>query len=178
MDWKKIESLWALKLVRPEDMVQYAVEALQEGDESEIVLRLASLARYDLDLAREYFVEWLVETGRGHMTAWEAMMIYAKDVSQQIIEGKLTPYDGAKKISRMEMTLPPEDCCHDLDTFIYCEDELEDMMIASRYSFESKTSCRRMFLSLMNKVFGSDNEKRRKILEDAIVETAREIVNK
>jgi hypothetical protein len=178
MDWTRIESLWVLDLVRPEDMVQYAVEALQEGDESEIVLRLASLARYDLDRAREYFGEWLAETGRGHMPVREALMIYAKDVSQEILEGRLTPYDGAKKISRMKMSLPVEDCDHDLDTFIYCEGELNEMIIASRYSSESKTSCRRMFLSLMNKVFGSDNEKRRKILEDAIVEAARVIVNK
>jgi hypothetical protein len=156
MDWTRIESLWVLDLVRSEDMVQYAVEALQEGDESEIVLRLASLARYDLDRAREYFGEWLAEKGCGHMTAWEALTIYAKDVSQQIIEGKLTPYDGGQEILRAEGIYKGLDV---LDS---------DVQKSLEYSIEFMERLWRnpAFGKIIRRArFGIQQEKRRKALE-------------
>ncbi len=103
-----------------------AITALSEGIDSPSMRVLAGLTgNEDPGDAENLFKEALSEIGMLLPTKRDAMMFLAANISSQIVDGSIDPYDGAKEI--WDLTLRNHDIqISELDTFVYGASEWEE----------------------------------------------------
>jgi hypothetical protein len=118
------EILWELNILKPKDLVNAAVEWLVEGINSESLLLLAGLESEGMEKAPTLFELALRELGKPILSRKEALFSYARLMSVEILQGKIDPYKGAKKIWCASIGL--DEPVHEIDPFIYAASEYED----------------------------------------------------
>lgn len=111
----------------PDDQLaeKVGIEGLKAGLDTETLRILASLTSDNAWEAPRYFDVLLRELGLPALSTADAARICAREMSRLILNGELTPYDGAKKIWEISLRVETPDF-HDFDTFIYAASEMED----------------------------------------------------
>jgi hypothetical protein len=107
-----------LGLLTREELPGVAVQALQDGCESQSIIWLAGLSRDEMHEARTLFEAALSELGRRLPGKWESVMVVAREEARAIVEGTVDAYTGALRIWDLTLLAQP-DTTHELDTFIY-----------------------------------------------------------
>ena len=118
------EALWVLGMLPTEDLPDLAADAIAQGIELEALVKLAGCSPQESQEIAQLFDDFLKQKGGG-MSKMHALQLYAKIVSQQILESKVTAQDGAKEIWRATLKARI-DGFHELDAFIYAASEMED----------------------------------------------------
>lgn len=97
MDIDRVQAQWALGLVRPRQLPEFAAEAMRQGHRGRCLEELAEL---DPRLAMpEQTVEGaLRETGREPITAMEAVRRLARHAALRILRDEIPPIEGAREI--------------------------------------------------------------------------------
>ncbi len=119
------EAQWVLGMLPPERLPDIAVSALQNGLDSDALRILAGLSGSEIDDASKLFEEALKSLGRGQMSKKDAVRLYARTISGQILRGEMEPYAGAKKIWEAALKASEPEF-HEVDPFIYAASEYED----------------------------------------------------
>jgi hypothetical protein len=140
-----------LGITRSDALRQVASTALADGWDSPSLRALAGSTASDPD-ARVLFERALSELGLSMPTAREAVMVLAHHVAAKVLQGTITPYEAAQRISDLSLRLPvDDDRLPQLDTFIYAASEWDDrpedvnvfaegVVAAARDLLESSTS--------------------------------------
>lgn len=116
--------LWTLDLLPPEKLSQVATELLTEGLDCEALRLLAGLSPIEVADASNLFEQVMKELSPHLLSKREAVICYTRLVSDEILQGKIAPYDGAKKIWRASIKLDMP--LHEVDPFVYAASEYED----------------------------------------------------
>ena len=85
---------------------------------------LAGLTPCETDEANELFVRTLIELNVDQPTNEDAVEQVCREIAESIMNGRVSPYEGAKQISQLSVKLEKHN--HKYDTFIYGESEWED----------------------------------------------------
>jgi hypothetical protein len=124
MDINLAEIYWKLEMIPPEKLPEIATDLLILGIESHSLCVLAGLSASKVYEAADLFNQALVELGRPAFTKREAMLKYTKIMSNRIVQGEISAYEGANSI--WKATLKLDFIMHELDAFIYAASEYED----------------------------------------------------
>jgi len=118
------EILWVLNLLTPKELSNAAIKWLAEGFNSKSLPLLAGLDSEDFGEASMIFELTMSELGRPILTKKEALLSYTRLISDEILLGNLSPYEGAKKIWHASINL--NEPVHEVDAFVYAASEFED----------------------------------------------------
>ena len=114
-----------LGLTPPEALPSAATAALEAGCDSPSLRALAGLTDVEVDEARSLLERALAELSLRLPSERDAVMRLAREIAAQVLEGKTSPYQGAKEIWELSLRLPGESLS-DLDSFVYAASEWED----------------------------------------------------
>lgn len=117
-------SKMVLDLISPEELIRAGVDALKDGLDSKSLRILAGLNETEIDEAGTMFDRTLVELNIHKPSKRDAVLQLARENAKEILNGKITPYEGAKRIS--ELSLCIDDHLPELDTYVYGASEWED----------------------------------------------------
>lgn len=126
-NFKQAESLWLLGLFDTKALPEMAMNALANGYESELMLKLAICGEDEIDAIERLFRQVLQEAGYGKMSKVDALRFYATQISTSILSGDVSPLEGATLI--WDASINVYDQIHDfheLDGFIYAASEMPD----------------------------------------------------
>jgi len=116
-----------LGLTITDTLPNVAERALMDGYDSPSLRILAGLTKSEVtEEAIPYFKKALSELGVSLPLKRDAVLLLANQVAKQILQGNIKPYEGAKKIWKLELILESNQDFHDLDPFIYTASEWED----------------------------------------------------
>jgi len=115
-----------LELLVREELPGVAVNALQDGCESQSMIFLAGLSRSQIHEARPLFESALSELGLSLPGKREAVMMLAREEARAILDGSSSAYEGAERIWDLTLLLEPDGLDHELDTFLYAAMEWPD----------------------------------------------------
>lgn len=124
MDIRLAQALWTLDLLEIGYLPEVALGALEVGLDSPALRLLAGLIGNEVENAPQIFTQALKELGLPTLSQRDAARIYAIAVSKQILNGELSPQDGANKLWDASIQVNNPDF-HELDTFIYAASELQ-----------------------------------------------------
>jgi hypothetical protein len=124
MEFDIAKILWTLDLMPPENLPQVATELLTEGFDCEALRLLAGLTSIEGADVSNLFEQAMRELGVPPLSKREAVIGYTRLISDEILQGKIAPYDGAKKIWNVSIKLDTP--LHEVDPFIYAASEFED----------------------------------------------------
>ena len=113
-----------LGLLLSTDLSSFAIDALEAGYDSQSLQVLAGLTVAQSDEARAIFDHALAELNVTIPSKRKAVKRVALAVMMSILDGTVTPYDGARRIWLLCRLL--EDPLPELDPFIYAASEWED----------------------------------------------------
>jgi hypothetical protein len=134
IDIKKLAARWTLGRLQGAEIPEIATQALMEDYDGPALRELAGAVNPDLRDSAHIFEAALEELQAPTMTVKEAAYLLAREVSEKIINQKLTPYEGAKTIwSQFADEVRPDD--HGLDPFVYWADEFEETTDFHRKEF-------------------------------------------
>jgi hypothetical protein len=121
----RAEALQKLGILTNKELIDMAMDAISGGCDNENVFQLSICNVNENDEINTYFAKLKTKLGGESMTMLDALRIYAKETSAEILSGKVSPGDGAKMIWRAHLSanLPTY---HDLDGFIYAASEMDD----------------------------------------------------
>ena len=88
-------ALFVLGRVSSEELSNYAVDWIAEGLDSPSLRRLAGTESPIMSETGPLFLQTLRELGIEIPTRDQSLMILAKDYAQKILDGSLTPHEGA-----------------------------------------------------------------------------------
>jgi hypothetical protein len=91
-------TLWALHRLESEELPKIAADWLAEGLDSRSLRELAGIAYAEMSEVGPLFDKALAELMIAIPKKDEALMFLARHYAQQIVDGVVTPYDGARKI--------------------------------------------------------------------------------
>lgn len=118
------EVLWVLNLIEPKTLSDIAVQLLSQGVDCHSLRLLAGLTSKELTDASSLFEQVLKELKRPIMSKKNAALSYTRLISDQILQGTISPYDGARKILEVNFSLnPPLD---EVGNFIYAVSEYDE----------------------------------------------------
>lgn len=117
-----VQSMWTLGMISTSSMPDIATDLLVAGFDSPSLRQLAGLTQEELYCAEELFRKTLVECERRNFTIKESVMKYAFFVADEIVSGRESPYEGARKIWKATLKLD-EPNFHELDTFSFAASE-------------------------------------------------------
>jgi len=149
-------TLWALHRLPSEQLPEVATDWLVSGLDSPSLCELAGLGSTVMSEAGPLFERALAELKITVPSEDEALMSLARHYARQIVEGAMSPYDGARKIW-WEVYNALEKPNELLVTFVGAASELEDLPVRT---FQD----------------GYDRRKYASELEGTIVSTAREVL--
>lgn len=133
MNLRVLQSYWVLGYISDRELPQkVGVCGLEAGLDSEAVYELASLTTDEPEDARTCFRKILQENDLLSISKADAARILAVVISKQIIDGELTPYEGARKIWDISIKLA-DYSFHDLDSFIYAASEYDSRLSESNF---------------------------------------------
>lgn len=124
MDILLVQAMAVLNLLSSERMIEVGGEALEAGMDSKALRILASLIQDEVAEAPELFEQASKELCLPKLSRSAAASIYAIAISRQILNGVISPQDGANKIWDASIRVN-EPTFHDLDTFIYSASEIQ-----------------------------------------------------
>lgn len=124
MNIMEIQAQWVLGLLPPEKMPEIALFALEAGYDGDALRILAVLEAPDLEEAVSLFEAWLQSLDCENMPRDEAMRIYIRAISRQILENEIEPYIGARQIWNASIKIVDLKF-HDADAFVYAASEYE-----------------------------------------------------
>jgi hypothetical protein len=114
-----------LGLVPPEELPAVAVQAMERGCDSQPLRLLAGMRAPLPDEARRTFEDALRASEVVLPSPEDAVFCLARALAADILEGRLSPLDGATKIWRLTQLLPGA-APLELHTFIYAASEWPD----------------------------------------------------
>ena len=114
-----------LGLLLPEDLPGVAVDALEKGFDTPSLRILAGLTKAETGEARQVFDRILAELQVPKVSRREAVERLSRESAKEILSGKISPYQGAKRIWQLSLCIH-EEHMPDLDTFVYGASEWED----------------------------------------------------
>lgn len=119
------EAMSALGVLSSHELTQIACEALGAGFDSDSMRMLAGLTNAQESEAEQLFEKSLRELGRPVLSQDGALRIYIRFISQEIINGDLSPEEGARDIWRtlIKCNVPG---FHEGDPFIYAASEMQE----------------------------------------------------
>jgi hypothetical protein len=145
---ERIAARWVLGLISGADLSAIATQALVDGHDGSALRELAGTTDTTLRDSTGLFEQALNELHAPRPSRKEAAFILARFYAAGILDGSLSPYQGAKAIwTKLSYEIRPDD--HTLDAFIYWADEFEE----------------------------TDEPQRRSLCEAAIIEGAHELVD-
>ena len=128
-----------LRLLSPESLVAFAIEALGDGHESPSLVNLAGLVGIEMGEAELFFNRAITELGIRRPDLKEAILLLARQKSRDIVSGRVAPCQGARDIWRLSLEYP--DGVPTLDPFIYaaseCDDRPEDLELFNKIIVDS-----------------------------------------
>jgi len=124
MDLLEAQAFWTLGMLPREKIPAIAQRALERGMDDPSLRILAGLTNAELDEATPLFEKTVNSMGIRKLSKQEALDICADCLSRRILDGAISPYDGAKQIFRASVEVEGRN--HDVDPFIYAADEYED----------------------------------------------------
>lgn len=124
MDIHLAQALWTLDLLAIDYLPEVACDALEAGLDSPALRMLAGMIDNEVNDAPKIFIQALKELSLPMLSRRDAACIYAIAVSKQILNGELSPQDGANKLWDVSIRVNNTDF-HELDTFIYAVSELQ-----------------------------------------------------
>lgn len=119
-----IASKMALDLILPEELIRAGVDALEDGLDSKTLRILAGLNETQIDEAGTTFDRALVELNIHKPSKREAVLQLTRETARDILSGKISPYEGAKRIWRLSLHI--DEHLPELDTYVYGASEWED----------------------------------------------------
>lgn len=120
-----IQAKIVLGIQDPIELPIIAAELLGLGIKSESLIKLSELNKPTIEEVGELFNDFLKQINLQPIEVEKAAMIVAENIAQQIIDGEIAPYDGAKKIcidAYMNANQPDE-----LEAFVGLANEFEDL---------------------------------------------------
>ncbi len=118
------QALWELGLLGVERLPEIALQALEAGVDSPALRMLAGLMGSEREEASKIFKQALKELRLPELSRQSAARVYAIEISKQILNGEISPQDGANKLWAASIQVKDPDF-HELDHFIYAASELE-----------------------------------------------------
>jgi hypothetical protein len=126
-DLKQAEALWLLGLLDTKTLPEMAMNALVNGNESDLMLKLAISSEDEIDFIERLFRQVLEEAGYGKMSNVDALRYYATQISISILSGDVSPLEGATLIWDASINIYDQiHDYHELDGFIYAASEMVD----------------------------------------------------
>jgi len=124
-----VAARWVLGLIPSQALPKIATHALEAGLDSPALRELAGELYPTLGASGPLFEQILDEVGIDIPDRSRAGLVLARAYAAQITDGTLSPYEGARKIWRIqiEVALRPE-----LDSFVYWASEWQDADGAER----------------------------------------------
>ena len=116
---------WVLGLLSSEELPEIATCALETGHDTPALRQLAGELRPVMSDVRPIFNKALIELGTALPSKPEAGLIVAREYATEILEGTISPFEGARRIWR-EIQLDMPDLKPQLDPFVYWASEWED----------------------------------------------------
>lgn len=95
MDLRILQAQWTLKRIRPEDVHLAATRLLEAGVDTPAVVRLAGMIDADFFDVEPVVEQAFREGGVGPIDERAARWRLAYETARQIVEGEVTPLDGA-----------------------------------------------------------------------------------
>jgi hypothetical protein len=121
--WEAAEAQWTTERAITMNLPDLAVEAMEGGWDSRSLRLLAGmLPRDDARDIRDTFLSAAAELGRELPGRSDAAKRLIKLYASEIVEGRLTPYEGARLIARLGYDLS-EGVQDQVMTFVALEDE-------------------------------------------------------
>jgi hypothetical protein len=114
-----------LGLSPPEELVNAAGRALEEGCDSPSLRLLAGLGLTERARAEELFAGALAELALPRPSKRVAVMGLARDAAKAVASGEIAPFEGAMRIWKLTLRVPKERF-PELDTFVYGASEWDD----------------------------------------------------
>jgi hypothetical protein len=125
MELPLMQALWVLGFLPAGDLPQeVGIKALEAGMDTEALRILASLSPMETLEAKEIFEKVLTEFSLPKLSRVAATRIDAKAISKQVVDGQLSPSEGAHKLWTASVQVNDPDF-HDLDPFIYAASEFD-----------------------------------------------------
>jgi hypothetical protein len=125
MNQQHMLALWALGRLPSEELPRIAAEWLADGIDTPAIRELAGISSPEMPDVGPLFSKALSSTHLRELTRDEALRTIAQQYAQEIVEGKVTPHEGARKVWK-EVNLE-SGCDSLLSPFIGAASELEDL---------------------------------------------------
>lgn len=156
MSRQTIVALWALGRLRSEQIPEIATDWLANGLDSPSLRRLAGVSAPVMSEVGPLFERALTELRVVTPQKSEALMRLARHYAQQIVDGTVSPYDGARKLW-WDVANEVEKPSQLLLSFVGAASELDDLPGRTRQD-------------------GCDRQPYARELEDMIVSSARKLL--
>jgi hypothetical protein len=98
MNLHTLAAKYRLGLVSADDLPKVGIDALTDGLDTPSLRLLAGESSSDCEEARRLFEKSLIELGIAIPTLDEAGIVVSRSIAQEVIDGKLDPYEGASRI--------------------------------------------------------------------------------
>jgi len=128
--WGIVAAKWVLGLIPSQALPQLATDAMEAGFDSPALRELAGELHPTLGASGPLFETILDEIGVGIPDRSRAGLVLARSYAAQITAGTLSPYEGARKIWRLQIDI--EGLRHDLGPFAYWASEWDEADSAGR----------------------------------------------
>jgi hypothetical protein len=134
--WEVVAAKWVLGRLPTQALPAIATDALVAGLDSQALRELAGELHPTLDESGPLFEEILDEIGVGVPDRSRAGLVLAKAYATQIVDGTLSPQEGAQHIWRIQLDV--EGLMHDLGPFVYWASEWQEARdVANRQECEA-----------------------------------------
>ncbi len=108
MELSKMVNNYALGRLLVDDLPPLAVQALEEGYDSPSLRQLAGVNASDPQEVRTLFLKTLDELKLSMPSPRDAGLSLARSIADEVLEGTIVPYEGAKRIWHDVYTRFPE----------------------------------------------------------------------
>lgn len=122
------QALWTLHLLPDSGLSEVAAKALLEGVDTSSLRLLAGAEGEEPRTLANLFQRSLAEVGLDQLTQADAARRYAIFVSRQIVESRVSPVAGARRIVAAIRSMEDAGSFHDLDPFIYAESDYDSRL--------------------------------------------------
>jgi hypothetical protein len=122
--WDVVAAKWVLGRLPTQALPVIATDALVSGLDSQALRELAGELQPTDEDSGPLFEEILDEIGVGIPDRSRAGLVLATAYAAQIVDGTLSPYEGARHIWRIELDV--EGLMHDLGPFVYWASEWQE----------------------------------------------------
>jgi hypothetical protein len=143
MNLKDSAARHVLGLIPSDELPELAQQAITDGLDSPSLQLLAATGKNDLEEVRDLFRKALSELKINMPSTADAGLILACEIAQEVVGGRIPPYQGAKRIWDEIYTRLPE--LKQLKPFVGLASEYEDdVPHRDAYSHDIVEECKRL----------------------------------